>query len=77
MGINTKTIEIITCDICGVNCGKNDSDINIQVNGGDGRDVGPATINAKLVFNQPYGCSNGIVCFDCKIKFLKQYLKDK
>lgn len=74
MGINTKTIVSCTCDICNKPCNKNDGNISIQVNGGDGRDVGPATIDGMLVFNQPYGCSKGIVCKACKKIFLAEYM---
>ena len=76
MGITTKTITECTCDICGNACGQNDGEISIRVNGGDGRDVGPATIYATLIFNQPYGCSKGIVCRACKIKWLHAYLRE-
>jgi len=75
MGIKNKTIEVVTCDICRNTCKKDDCEISIQVNGGDGRDVGPATITGKLTFTQPYGVSNGLICRDCKIKWLTEYLK--
>ena len=74
MGIKTKTTEECTCDVCQKPCGKNDGIIQIQVNGGDGRDVGPASIDGKIVFNQPYGCSNGIVCKACKREWLARYV---
>ncbi len=75
MGIVKTTVEVITCDSCGHNCGKNDGDIYIEVNGGDGRDVGPATITGTLRFTQPYGVSNGIICSFCKEAYLRQYLE--
>ena len=74
MGIKTKTIEECTCDICQKPCGKNEGEIVIHVNGGDGRDIGPATITGKIVFNQPYGCSGGIVCNQCKKEWLALYV---
>ena len=77
MGIEQKTITIVTCDICGNQCGKDDGAISIQVNGGDGRDVGPATIDGELRFTQPYGVSNGIICRACKVKWLRQYIEQQ
>lgn len=77
MGITTKEIDIATCDICKAECGEADGNITIKVNDGDGRDVGPATINGKLVFNQPYGCQDGIVCRRCKLRFLFRYLESE
>jgi hypothetical protein len=74
MGISTTQITVYTCDLCGSECIKEDGEISIPVNNGDGRDVGPATIDAKLVFNQPYGCHNGVVCGACKFKWLWHYL---
>ena len=74
MGIIKKTVIECVCDICQNPCSENDREIEIRVNNGDGRDVGPARIYGVLKFYQPYGCSDGIICFKCKIKFLKQYL---
>lgn len=76
MGIVRREIIDFTCDICGAECKATSGDIIIQVNGGDGRDVGPALITAKLRFSQPYGCSNGIVCVGCKLKYLSDYVGD-
>ena len=73
MGIRTETVTIVTCNICGNQCGKSDGEIRIQVNSGD-RDVGPATIDGELRFTQPYGVSNGIICRACKIIWLKKYV---
>lgn len=75
MGIETKNIEIVTCDICQNTCGKDEGKITIQVNSGDGRDVGPATINGEITFTQPYGVSNGLVCRECKSRWLTEYLE--
>jgi hypothetical protein len=75
MGITKREIIEVTCDICGADCKETDSLISIQVNGGDGRDVGPAIITATLKFTQPYGCSNGIVCGGCKLKYLSAYVE--
>lgn len=75
MGITTRQVEVVTCDICKSECGKNDGGISIQVSNGDGRDVGPATITGTLAFYQPYVCQGGIVCRKCKLKFLERYLQ--
>ena len=74
MGIVTKTITECTCDICDSVCEPNESEIRVNVNGGD-RDVAPAQVYGVLVFNQPYGCVNGIICKSSKIKWLRTYLE--
>lgn len=75
MGINKTVVTTYTCDLCHSECNESDSKIYIQVNGGDGRDVGPAYIEGALSFTQPYGVSGGILCRSCKKKFLEEYLK--
>ena len=75
MGVTINTTETVTCDICRDYCEKDDGKIRIEVNNGDGRDVGPATIESELKFTQPYRVSNGIVCKKCKIKWLTRYIK--
>lgn len=74
MGVTTRTITTCTCDVCGKECQQGEGVIAIQVNSGDGRDVGPATINGTLTFNQPYGCDKGIVCRSCKLEWLRRYV---
>lgn len=74
MGIVEKTVRAVTCDVCQKPCGEHGGDIRIQVNGGDGRDVGPAHIYGSLRFVQPYGCTKGIVCKACKLEWLKRYV---
>lgn len=74
MGIVTKTVTICTCDICGENCSLNEDLVVIKVNNGDGRDVGPAYIEGNLVYKQPYGTQDGIICKSCKLKYLKKYV---
>jgi hypothetical protein len=76
MPVLIKTITTVTCDICIRECGINDNVIKINVNGGDGRDVGPATIYGELKFNQPYGVSGGIICNQCKMNWLDYYVKN-
>lgn len=76
MGVKTETVRTVTCDICHKECGERDGDISIQVNSGDGRDVGPAMIFGRLQFDQPYGCQNGIICTECKIKYLSLYVRE-
>lgn len=75
MGITTKSITIVTCDICSEKCDESDSSIEIQVNGGS-RDVGAAYIRSKLSFYQLYSCTDGIVCNTCKLKYLTDYVKE-
>lgn len=74
MGISTKTITKITCDLCGAECGALDGVIEIKVNSGDGRDVGPATLTAAFSLDQPYGVQGGIICEECKFKWLRAYI---
>lgn len=72
MGVTEHKIYKCTCDICKIDCKKDDGVIKIIVNNGD-RDVGPATIDGIIKFNQPYGVSNGIICNQCKMKWLLKY----
>lgn len=74
MGVKKTTITEITCDICGKECGESDGSIRVMVNNGDGRDVGPAYVTGELRFSQPYGVTNGIICRDCKLEYLADYL---
>ena len=74
MGIVTKTITECTCDLCGSVCQPKDGEIRVNVSEGY-RDVGPSQVYGVLVFNQPYGCVNGIICESCKIKWLRIYLE--
>jgi hypothetical protein len=76
MGVITRTIKDATCDICMAECGEYDGDIEVRVNNGDGKDVGPAYITGTLRFYQPYGVSSGILCRACKLKFLTRYLNE-
>jgi len=75
MGIKRTVIISTSCDVCGNECQPDDSDVQIRVNNGDGRDVGPAYIHGRLEFDQPYGASGGIVCKTCQNKWLKQNIK--
>jgi len=74
MGVTTRTVTVCTCDVCQRECQPDEGRITIEVNGGDGRDVGPATISGMLTFHQPYGCDKGVVCRACKIKWLRRYV---
>lgn len=76
MGVVTKTLVCCTCDICREDCYHGDGVISIKVNNGDGRDVGPAFIRGTLQFDQPYVAYNGVVCLECKKKYLKRYLQE-
>lgn len=77
MGIKTHTVTVATCDMCHAECGGTDGEIRIQVNNGDGRDVGPAFVSGELRFDQPYGVSGGILCQACKFKWLRKYLEQE
>lgn len=74
MGIKTQTVMTCTCDMCHAECGQWDGEIKIQVDGGDGRDVGPGYIKGSLKVTLPYRVSDGIICHDCKIKWLAAYV---
>jgi hypothetical protein len=74
MGIETKTVRIITCDYCGNQCGEDDSRIDFAINGGDGRDVGPTRIQGQITLFQPYRCATGILCNSCLLRFLRMFL---
>lgn len=74
MGITTKTVTVVTCDLCLKECGYNEGEIRIQVTPGDGRDVGPGYAVAVIALDIPYQPSRGIVCRDCKMKVLREYV---
>lgn len=74
MGKTTRTVTECTCDICGKECGERDGKIQIPINHGDGRDVGPAVIRGVLNVTQPYGVKVGLVCMECKKKWLSYYV---
>ena len=74
MGITTKTVTVVTCDLCLNECGANDGEIRLKVTPGDGRDVGPGYAIAVFVLDIPYQTSRGIVCRDCKMKLLREYV---
>lgn len=75
MGVSTRTVTVISCDLCGDECGAFDGVIEIEVNSGDGRDVGPATLTAAFRLDRPYGVQGGIICKTCKLKWLGIYLE--
>lgn len=74
MGITTKTVTVVACDLCLKECGANDGEIRVQVTPGDGRDVGPGYAVAVIALDIPYQPSRGIVCRDCKMKVLREYV---
>jgi len=74
MGITTKTVTVVTCDLCWKECGSSDGEIRIQVTSGDGRDVGPGYAVAVMALDIPYQASRGIVCRACKLKLLREYV---
>ena len=76
MGIKVTEVIVATCDICYKECGEHDGNITIKINSGDGRDVGPSVIWGQLFVNHPYGCTKGIVCKSCKVKWLQQHIDE-
>ena len=74
MGITTKTVQVCTCDICQKECSASEGTIKIKVKRPD-RDVGRSYIFVTLQYYSPYVCDNGIVCDECKDKYLQQYVK--
>ena len=74
MGIETKTVRVITCDHCRNQCGENDNRIDFAINGGDGRDLGPTRIQGRITLYQPYGTTDGILCNSCLRKLLRMFL---
>lgn len=76
MGISVRTVETVTCDLCHEECKKEDGSIEIQVSSGF-RDVGPSMVIGKLQVEIPYGCTKGIICSPCKMKWLSLYVKNQ
>lgn len=74
MGIQTKTVTECTCDVCGNVCQPDDTKLRVQINNGDGRDVAPSEIYARVMVKHPYGCEMGIVCKSCQKKWLQMYI---
>lgn len=75
MAVKTYSVVEITCDLCGSECAGDDGNIHIQVNSGDGRDVGSAYISGRISFTQPYQCVSGDICQACKIEWLRRYVE--
>jgi len=77
MAVKTYSVVEVTCDLCGAECAGDDGNIYIEVNGGDGRDVGPAYISGRISFTQPYKCASGDLCQKCKLAWLRRYVEDQ
>lgn len=73
MGVSTETIKTVTCDMCGEKCKESDGVIGMQTDAGD-RDVGPGSFHGKVYYSKAYVCSNGVVCKQCKLSWLKRYV---
>lgn len=73
----TETVTTCTCDLCGSPCRKMDGEIEIQVHGGDGRDVGPGFIRGRIAAFLPYAANDGEVCKVCLLKWLGVYVKNQ
>jgi hypothetical protein len=74
VGVVTKTVKVVTCDLCGNRCGENDNQIDFAINGGDGRDVGPTRIQGRITLNAPYAVSDGLLCNNCLRRCLKRFI---
>lgn len=74
---NTQTITTCTCDLCGSGCDEKDGIVEIQVDGGDGRDVGPGFIRGQIAAFLPYRTERGEVCKPCLLKYLGVYIKNQ
>jgi len=74
MGVTKKEIIECTCDVCDNPCDQYESRFEIQINGGDGRDVGPSKIRGLITVEHPYRCSSGVVCKKCQKEWLQRYI---
>jgi len=77
MGVVKKMISICTCDLCKQECQESDNRIEIQIDNGDGRDVGPGYLVANLRLELPYRVSGGVICRPCSMKWLSRYVKNQ
>lgn len=74
MGITTHTYIKCTCDICGKDCAKEDATIDITTHYNmDSR----CYIYGELFAYIPYGTSKGIVCKECKLQYLEDYINQQ
>lgn len=71
-----KTQTVTTCDLCGDECSETDNLIEIQVDGGDGRDVGPSLIRGQVAVFLPYRTERGDICKPCLLRWLGVYVKN-
>lgn len=72
-----QTIASFSCDLCGNDCADTDNTIEIQVNEGDGRDVGPAFLRGRITAYIPYGADRGDVCRPCLLKWLSVWVRNQ
>ena len=77
MAKKTQTVTTCTCDLCGNECDEADGIVEIQVDGGDGRDVGPGFIRGRIAAFLPYRADRGEVCKLCLLKWLGVYVKNQ
>lgn len=77
MAKKTQTVTTCTCDLCGNECDETDGIVEIQVDGGDGRDVGPGFIRGRITAFLPYRSERGEVCKPCLLKWLGVYVKNQ
>ena len=77
MAKKTQTITTYTCDLCGSECDEIDGIVEIQVDSGDGRDIGPGYIRGRIAAYLPYRADRGEVCKPCLLKWLDVYVKNQ
>lgn len=80
MAKKIQTITTCTCDLCGNECAEAEGTVEIQIDGGDGRDVGPGFIRGCFAVFLPYGVDGvdgGEVCRTCLLKWLGVYVKNQ
>lgn len=72
MGKVTKVTTVCTCDICGKECSDNEHTIDVTTGYNlNGRCYMYGTLYAYV----PYGTTQGVVCRECKLSLLEQYIK--
>lgn len=73
MGKITETVIRCTCDVCGKKCLEDEGSIEVTV----GYNMNSRVFAyGDLKVYIPYGTSNGIICKECKIRLLKQYIQE-
>lgn len=72
MGKIIETVTTCTCDVCGSICNENENKIDITFSYSlNDRNYVYGSLYAYI----PYGTSDGIVCRECKLTLLEDYVK--